>query len=112
MKEKDFQTQGTETGKTEAQLLTQLIQELLPNEIGDKSHDRLLGPLAQFYSGSRQLSWIFGVLQNELVIDRGFEPTSLILAEKEIAKCISECLSDLPWSCSTSEDRKAIRISS
>lgn len=49
-----------------------------------------------FRVGNQQLQRIAEMLLNELAIDQDCLPTSLLDVERELARCISKCLSDVP----------------
>jgi hypothetical protein len=51
---------------------------------------------AQYSRGISQLCRIFEAMQNEAVDYEGDLPISFVSVEREIAKCISGCLSDFP----------------
>lgn len=63
------------------------------SEIFGKNPYRLSGQYRRCQTGMKELSRIIGVLQNEEEALRGGLSTFSEFVEREIAKCISECLS-------------------
>lgn len=93
MEQKENHTPQMET-QSEAEQIAEVQAQLLSlSEIFGKTPYRLFGQYHRCRVGIQELSRIFGVLQSEEEAVRGGLSTYSAHVEREIAKCISECLS-------------------
>ncbi|MDR0295176.1 MAG: hypothetical protein LBH91_03160 [Prevotellaceae bacterium] len=93
---KDYQTRQTETLQTEAITLEEQDLALSLYESRDMNRRQQCGLSGLYRLGISQLQQIFELMHRESVEFEGDLPTSFGRVEKEIAKCISGCLSDVP----------------
>lgn len=93
---RDCRTPRTETLAVENRVIeVQAHLRMLQEMIGKISRPQY--PIyREYHSGVSQLLRLFGVLQSEEAVDPDGLPTSFVVAETLIAKCISECLSGCP----------------
>ena len=96
MSKKDYQNPQTENSTAQILTVEALRRELQQNENLDKNHHQQFQPEAQYQKGIEQLYRIFSMLRSEAKADLDSSATSFACVEKEIAKCISECLQDVP----------------
>ncbi|MFA6727378.1 MAG: hypothetical protein WCS17_04055 [Prevotella sp.] len=68
----------------------------LPSETFGKTLNQQDRLLAEYLQATEQLRKIFEMRQIELISYKGDLPTSFVYVEKEIARCISGCLTDVP----------------
>lgn len=94
--EKDYQNRRTENVVMETLLSDSQFREQLLNGTDDKNPNQLCTPHHQYQTGILQLNRIFEVLQNELKESQDGLSISSERVEMEIAKCISQCLQDVP----------------
>lgn len=93
---KDCQNHQTENGAMETLLSDAQYRKQLLNETDGTNQNLLCTPLQKYRQGISQLTRIFEVLQNEPKEYPPFFSISAENAEMEIARCISECLTDVP----------------
>ncbi len=93
---KDFQTHQMVTPLKEMITGMEARLQRIPNEMNDRNLNQHSEILRQYHSAILELQKIFEVLLLELKDYPDDLPTSFVAVETTIAKCISECLPDVP----------------
>lgn len=94
--EKDWEKLQMETVQTDDLTIEFLIGLQQPNGTFDMNRNQQLNLSGQYRQAVSQLHRIFATLRNESAEYSDCLPTSFVDVEKELARCISGCLPDVP----------------